>query len=154
MHKLIDETAVECIRATGKSNPELADRIPILEAHRLPYDRAAENVLVSGCQILPTMPNLLDPLARLFTQKGLSYTMLSTEYCCGNYLYRPAIQAKGLRRINLNIYVKHAMLHAWRKLTDMQSKKNITPCGIFLTKEPVGCGLLLKPGHCPMVERA
>lgn len=40
------------------------------------------------------MPQLLDPLARLFAKKGLSYTMLSTEYCCGNYLYRPAIKAK------------------------------------------------------------
>jgi len=94
MHKLIDESVVEYIRTTGKTNPELADRIPILEQHNLPYDQPAENVLVSGCQILPTLPQLLVPLARLFDKKDLSYTMLSTEYCCGNYLYRPAIQAK------------------------------------------------------------
>jgi hypothetical protein len=40
------------------------------------------------------MPQMLVPLARLFEKKGLSYTMLSKEYCCGNYLYRPAIKAK------------------------------------------------------------
>jgi hypothetical protein len=94
MHELIDKGVIECIRSTGKTSAGLPDRIPILEKHRLPYDQPAENVLVSGCQILPGMPEVLVPLARLFDNKGLSYTMLSKEYCCGNYLYRPAIQAK------------------------------------------------------------
>jgi len=94
MHELIDESVVECIRSTGKTSTELPDRIPILEKYNLPYDQRAENVLVSGCQILPALPHLLAPLARLFEKKRLSYTMLSTEYCCGNYLYRPAIKAK------------------------------------------------------------
>lgn len=94
MNELIDKSVVECIRNTGKTSYELADRIPILEQYNLPYDQPAKNVLVSGCQILPAMPQMLAPLARLFDKKGLSYTMLSTEYCCGNYLYRPAIKAK------------------------------------------------------------
>jgi len=100
MNKLIDQNVVECIRTTGKTNHELPDRIPILEKHNMPYDQPAENVLVSGCQILPAMPQLLAPLARLFDKKGLSYTMLSTEYCCGNYLYRPAIKAKDDEAMN------------------------------------------------------
>ncbi|MBW1817884.1 MAG: hypothetical protein JRJ60_12090 [Deltaproteobacteria bacterium] len=94
MHELIDQGVVDCIRTTGKTSSELPDRIHILEKFDLPYDRPAENVLVSGCQILPALPHLLAPLARLFDRKGLSYTMLSTEYCCGNYLYRPAIKAR------------------------------------------------------------
>jgi len=94
MHTLIDKDIVECIRTTGKTIPTLADRVPILEQHCLPYDQPAENVLVSGCQVLPASPQLLGPLARLLEKKGLSYTLLSTEYCCGNLLYRPAIKAK------------------------------------------------------------
>jgi len=94
MNTLIDNQSVECIRKTGNFNEKIADRIPVLEEHNLPYDQPAENVLVSGCQILPGMPQMLDPLARLFEKKGFSYTMLSKEYCCGNILYRPAIKAK------------------------------------------------------------
>lgn len=94
MHELIDQGVVECIRSTGKTSMGIADRIPILEKYKLPYDQPADNVLVSGCQILPGMPQVLVPLARLFEDKGFSYTMLSKEYCCGNYLYRPAIKAK------------------------------------------------------------
>ena len=94
MHSLIDKAMVENIRTTGKTSENLPERIPILEKHDLPYDQSAENVVVSGCQILPGMPDLLDPLARIFNKKGLSYTFLSKEYCCGNYLYRPAIKEK------------------------------------------------------------
>ncbi len=94
MHSLIDKAMVENIRTTGKTSESLPERIPILEKHNLPYDQSAENVVVSGCQILPGMPHLLDPLARIFNKKGLSYTFLSKEYCCGNYLYRPAIKEK------------------------------------------------------------
>ena len=94
MHSLIDRAMVENIRTTGKTSESLPERIPILEKHNLPYDQPAENVVVSGCQILPGMPHLLDPLARIFNKKGLSYTFLSKEYCCGNYLYRPAIKEK------------------------------------------------------------
>lgn len=94
MHPLIDEAMVESIRSSGKTGADLPDRVPILEERNLPYDRPAENVVVSGCQILPAHPHLLLPLARLFDSKGFSYTFLSTEYCCGNYLYRPAIKAR------------------------------------------------------------
>lgn len=94
MHELINSQIVECIRKTGKTSPELPDRIPILNKYGLPYDRPAENVLISGCQVLPAMPEHILPLTRLFEKKGLSYTMLSTEYCCGNYIYRPAIKAR------------------------------------------------------------
>lgn len=94
MHTLIDKATVESIRTTGKTSEDLPDRVPILEKYNLPYDRPAENVVVSGCQILPAMPQLLAPLARIFDKKGFSYTFLSKEYCCGNYLYRPAIKER------------------------------------------------------------
>lgn len=94
MHSLIDAAMVNTIRATGKTREALPERRPILDDHHLPYDRPAENVVISGCQVLPTMPHLLDPLSRIFNQKGLSHTFLSKEYCCGNYLYRPAIKKK------------------------------------------------------------
>jgi len=100
MHDLIGQKVVECIRTTGKTSPSLPDRIPILKDYKLPYDEPAENILVSGCQVLPGSPHLLPPLARLFMRKGLSYTMLSTEYCCGNYLYRPAIAARDEEAMN------------------------------------------------------
>lgn len=94
MHPLINRSMVENILSIGKTSPDLPDRVPILEAYGLPYDKPAENVVISGCQILPSLPHLLAPLARIFTLRGLSYTFLSTEYCCGNYLYRPAIKAR------------------------------------------------------------
>jgi len=94
IHPLIDTEMVETIRATGKTSPSLPDRIPLLEKYRLPYDREAKNVIITGCQILVSLPEVLATLARFFDRTGLSYTFLSQEYCCGNYLYRPAIKAR------------------------------------------------------------
>ena len=94
MHPLIDEDMVETIRTTGKTKESLPDRENILNEYSLPYDRHAENAVISGCQILGMLPNTLCSLARLFDQKTFSYTFLSKEYCCGNYLYRPAIKER------------------------------------------------------------
>lgn len=94
MHKLIDKSIVENIRSTGKTSSALPDRIPILEKYSLPYDRLADNIIVSGCQILQMLPEQLTSLARILEAKNLSYSFLSKEYCCGNYLYRPAIREK------------------------------------------------------------
>jgi len=94
MHPLIDKNMVETIRTTGKTKKSLPDRENILDEYSLPYDRDAENAVISGCQILGMLPNTLRSLARLFDQKAFSYTFLSKEYCCGNYLYRPAIKER------------------------------------------------------------
>ena len=94
MHSLIDEKMVETIRETGKTTESLPDRKPILEEHGLPYDTNAENVIITGCQILPLHPKMLSSLARVLDRKSTSYTFLSKEYCCGNYLYRPVIKAR------------------------------------------------------------
>jgi Fe-S oxidoreductase len=94
MHPLIDKEIVDTIRDTGKTSEQLPDRTEILEENHLPYNRKAENVIISGCQIISTLPHVLSSLSRIFDSKGLSYTYLSKEYCCGNYLYRPAIKAR------------------------------------------------------------
>lgn len=94
MHPLIDEGMVETIRETGNTAAGLPPRIEILERHGLPYDREAENVIVSGCQILYLLPKVLSSLAHVLETGGFSFTFLSREYCCGNYLYRPAIKAR------------------------------------------------------------
>ncbi|MBW1951038.1 MAG: (Fe-S)-binding protein [Deltaproteobacteria bacterium] len=94
MHELIDAGIVETIRTTGKTNANLPDRLEILKTHGLPYDREAENVVVTGCQILPLLPHIIASLARVLDRGGVSYTFLSEETCCGNYLYRPAIKAR------------------------------------------------------------
>ena len=93
MHPLIDLEAVERIRSSGNGLEGLPDRRAVLEENGLPYDRPAENVIISGCQILPFLPHVLSSLAAIYDRTGFSYTFLSREYCCGNYLYRPAIKA-------------------------------------------------------------
>ncbi len=90
----IDERMVETIRETGNAAPGLPDRAEVLEKHGLAYDREAENVIITGCQVLHLLPRVLSSLARVLDRGGLSYTFLSREYCCGNYLYRPAIKAR------------------------------------------------------------
>lgn len=94
MNPLIDENMVELIRSSGNTFEHTPDRKGILEENDLPYDRPAENVIVSGCQLLALLPNVLRALARLYDRTGFSYTFLSREYCCGNYLYRPAIATR------------------------------------------------------------
>jgi hypothetical protein len=94
MHPLIDERSVELIRATGNGLEGLPDRKTVLEDKGLPYDRRAENVIISGCQILSFLPHVLSSLASIYDRRGFSYTFLSKEYCCGNNLYRPAIKAR------------------------------------------------------------
>lgn len=94
MHELIDQAMVQCIEETGNTYPNWPERIPILQEHGLPYDTPAPNVIVSGCQILAAMPQVLGKLSRFLIKRGLEHTFLSKEYCCGNNLYRPAIKAK------------------------------------------------------------
>jgi hypothetical protein len=94
MHALIDSNMVETIRETGNTSDNLPDRVEVMEAHHLPYDREAENVIITGCQILGGMPQAFKKLTRVLDRGGMTYTFLSREYCCGNNLYRPAIKAK------------------------------------------------------------
>jgi len=94
MHSLIDVNAVETIRTTGNASDHIPNRIEVMEIHNLPYDRKAENVIITGCQILGAMPQVLRKLASVLDQGGIAYTFLSKEFCCGNNLYRPAIKAK------------------------------------------------------------
>ena len=94
MHSLIDSNIVESIRSTGKTDTNFPDRKEILEKHSLPFDRKAKNAVITGCQILSMLPNILTSLAHIFDKGEFSYTFLSEEYCCGNYLYRPAIKAR------------------------------------------------------------
>jgi hypothetical protein len=94
MHPLLDPSIVEAIQTTGKTDIHLPDRIGVLKAHSLPYDQPADTIIISGCQILSSLPQVLASLARILDQGNLSYSFLSEEYCCGNYLYRPAIKAR------------------------------------------------------------
>ena len=94
MHSLIDINTVETIRKAGNTNDNLPNRMEVMETHNLPYDRKAENVVITGCQILGGMPQVLEKFASILDQGGITYTFLSKEFCCGNNLYRPAIKAK------------------------------------------------------------
>lgn len=94
MHPLIDPGIVESIRETGGAYRDLPDRVRILEGHGLPYDRPADTVIITGCMALSAMPRVFRSLANILERKALSYTFLSREYCCGNYLYRPAIKER------------------------------------------------------------
>jgi hypothetical protein len=94
MHSLIDQRTVDLIRSTGNTSENLPDRVPVLKSHNLPYDQPADQVIVTGCQILGAMPGVIQKFAMILEQGGMKFTFLSKEYCCGNYLYRPAIKAK------------------------------------------------------------
>ncbi|MCG6536994.1 MAG: hypothetical protein L7F78_20385 [Syntrophales bacterium LBB04] len=94
MNTLINAEMVERIRTTGNAIAAVPDRIEIMESLQLPYDRQAENVVIMRCQNLKLMPQTIKKFARILTRGGMDYTFLSQEYCCGNYLYRPAIKAK------------------------------------------------------------
>ncbi|MBC7254297.1 MAG: hypothetical protein H5T72_10070 [Actinobacteria bacterium] len=94
MHPLIDENMVRNILETGNAAAGLPPRVEVLEKHGLPYDREAENVVISGCQVMYLLPQVIASLAWVLERGGMSFTFLSREYCCGNYLYRPAIQAR------------------------------------------------------------
>ena len=94
MHTLINQPMVEHIRATGHPLENQPNRIEIMDSLGLPYDRPAENVVIMGCQNLKLMPSVIQKFARVLERGGMDFTFLSKEYCCGNYLYRPAIKAK------------------------------------------------------------
>ena len=94
MHALIDEQMVERIRFQGHVLEDQHDRTEAMNLLNLPYDRPAENIVIMGCQNLKLMPSVIQSLSRVLTRGGMDFTFLSKEYCCGNYLYRPAIKAK------------------------------------------------------------
>ena len=94
MHPLISKEMVEHIRLTGHALEDQPDRVEVMESLGLPYDRPAENVVIMGCQNLRMMPAVIRAFARVLKRGGMDYTFLSKEYCCGNYLYRPAIKAR------------------------------------------------------------
>ena len=58
MHSLIDANTVETIRTTGNSSDNLPNRMEVMETHNLPYDREAENTIITGCQIFGAMPQV------------------------------------------------------------------------------------------------
>ena len=90
-HSLIDENTLKTIRTTGNASDNPPDRTEVMKTHGLPYDRKAENVIITGCMILGQMPKVFGEFAGILDQGRISYTFLSKEYCCGNILYRPAI---------------------------------------------------------------
>jgi hypothetical protein len=94
MHPLIDEKMVERIRTTGHAVVDVPNRTDILDSLGLPWDRPAQNVVIMGCQNLRLLPDSLQAFSRILRRSGMDFTFLGREYCCGNYLYRPAIQAK------------------------------------------------------------
>jgi len=94
MHSLINVNTVETIRKTGNTDDNLPDRTGILKAQDLPFDQPAENIIITGCQILGAMPQILKKFSGILGQAGVTHTFLSKEFCCGNNLYRPAIKAK------------------------------------------------------------
>jgi Fe-S oxidoreductase len=100
MHPLIDRETVNLIRSTGKTLENLPDRETVFRRHALPYDQKAENIVITGCQIPSLLPDALVALTRFFRKRHFSFTFLSEEYCCGNYLYRPAIKQKNDAAIN------------------------------------------------------
>ena len=93
MTNLINMEMVERIREKGVTL-ERGSREDILNQHGFPVDREAEHVILSGCLVLFSMPHILRSLANVLERSGVSFTFLSKEYCCGNYLYRPAIKAR------------------------------------------------------------
>lgn len=93
MNSLIDRTMVDRIDATGCAL-DLGDRAGVLAESGLPVDTRAENVIISGCLVMFMLPRVLRSLAGILEKAGLSFTFLSREYCCGNYLYRPAVKAR------------------------------------------------------------
>jgi hypothetical protein len=94
MNQLIDPHMVESIRNTGKALDDLPDREGVLLDHGLPFDQEAENVIITGCLVLSGLTKVIKALHKVLDAKGISHTFLSKEFCCGNLLYRPAIQAR------------------------------------------------------------
>lgn len=94
MHSIIYQDSVKNINRTGCYSTKFPDRKSVLDEYALAYDREADNAIITGCEALPLAPNIIACLARFFDRRGFSYTFLSEEYCCGNYLYRPAIKAR------------------------------------------------------------
>jgi len=94
VHPLVDKNMVDVIRSTGNTSENLPNRVKVLEAYKLPYDRRADNVIITVCQILGAIPQILQKLILILDRGGITYTFLSKEYCCGNNLYRPAIKER------------------------------------------------------------
>jgi hypothetical protein len=94
MHSLIDADTVERIRISGVTSESISDRVSILEQYSLRHDIPADNVIISGCMVIGMLPHVVASLASILDRFRVSYTFLSKEYCCGNYLYRPPIQVR------------------------------------------------------------
>jgi hypothetical protein len=72
---------VESIRSTGKAMSDLPDRKNILLDHGLPFDREAENVIITGCLVLSSLTHVIKALHKVLVAKGISHTFLSKEFC-------------------------------------------------------------------------
>ena len=101
MVDLINKKMLEDIRNTGcfTKNGE-KKRIDLLDKYELPYDKKADNVVVTGCLNAFSLMFYVKHYANILDHYGVSYTCLSKEYCCGNYLYRPAIKVKDFDILN------------------------------------------------------
>ena len=56
MHPLIDKGIVDLIRDTGNTSENLPNRVEVMEQNNLPIDQNADNVIITGCQVIGAMP--------------------------------------------------------------------------------------------------
>jgi len=62
---LINKEMVDTIRTTGKTSKGLPEREEIFKEYAHPYDREAENAIITGCQIFSMLPHTLCSLSRI-----------------------------------------------------------------------------------------
>lgn len=100
MHTLIDNQSVESIRKTGNFNEKIADRIPVLEEHNLPYDQMEEEASAI-IEKIDDMGGMLAAIERHFPQQ---------EVADAAYRYQKEIEEQRRTMVGVNKYATEEAL--------------------------------------------
>lgn len=91
----MNDKVVENIRACGTFRDSGQKRLRVLSDIGFRMDEKADYVLLGGCQLPESMPQVFKAAKNLLDLLQVDYTMLVKEYCCGWVPFgQPAVMAK------------------------------------------------------------
>ena len=92
---MINEKLVENIRQYGTFRDDGSGKRRVLDDIGYPVGKQADYVIIMGCVQPESMPHVVRDFKTLLDRLGVSYTLLSKEYCCGWIaIGQPAVMAK------------------------------------------------------------
>ncbi len=126
---MISQTLVDNIRKHGSYQKSAERRSKVLKDSGFKIGQKAEYVFIPGCGYPELVPHVFRALRELMDSFGISYTLLSREYCCGAILAQAAIRAGDAEEIaKVNAFSREFILENFKQAKELGAKSIVFFC--------------------------